>query len=100
MCNKKSLLEWINNMSDEQINVIEFIIGLPNKDFGDLMKFCGKYDGVDSARPQGWSDKMRDEMNFNPVGFVWSYQKEDNAGGCGKPVNLFAEFYNKLYNSF
>jgi hypothetical protein len=92
---KRIILEHIEDMDEEQIDALYFLISYANncKTYGDLMKFAGLYDQVDSARPQEWSDKCRNEMGFNPAYFVWSYQENSS---WGKPVNLAAAVLEKL----
>jgi hypothetical protein len=57
---------------------------------GELMEivFEGDSNGVDTAVPQSWSDKIR-ELGIDPAPFVWSYKKNKI---WGEPVNLLEEY--------
>ena len=93
---KQIILEHIEEMDEEQIKALYFLISCANGNstYSDLMKFAGLYHQVDSARPQGWSDKCRNEMGFEPKYFVWSYQ--NNSVG-GEPVNLYVAALEKFF---
>ena len=84
-------LAKILNVNDALYFLISYANGC--KGFRDLMVFADLYKSVDSARPQSWSDKCRNELGFNPEYFVWSYQENTV---FGKPVNLAAAVLEKL----
>lgn len=92
---KNIILAYVEDMSEAQIDALYFLISYANGNgtYGDLMKFAGLYNQVDSARPQAWSEKCRNEMGFEPKYFVWSYQ--NNSVG-GQPVNLAEKALEKF----
>lgn len=93
--NKEIILRYIEDMDEEQIDALYFLISYVNgcRNNIELRKFAGLYDQVDPARPQGWDDKCRNEMGISPDYYVWSYQQ--NTLG-GQPVNIAEAFLNRL----
>ena len=83
---KEILIAHINAMSDADADKLYTIIStLTNWEVKRLSDTLGvSLESVDFARPQLWSDAMR-ELGVNPIGFVWSYQEKRISGA---PMNL------------
>lgn len=95
MSAKELVKSYVESFTESQCEDLLFVINLAQgmKDKGDIMKFVGLDKNVDSARPQPWSDKMRDEMQVSPMWYVWSYQQ---VGVWGKPENLLEALIKKI----
>lgn len=61
---------------------------------GELMHlvFNGNTNGVDTAVPQTWFNKVQ-ELGIDPAFFVWSYQENKV---FGSPVNLLEEYAKQI----
>lgn len=90
--------QYVEKFTEEQCADLLFVIELANytKDKGDIMRFTEYYEKVDSAKPQAWSDKMRNEMRADPMWYAWSY-KEHSV--WGQPVHLLEKLFEKLIKS-
>ena len=75
MKTKEMCQEYLNEFTEEQCESLLFFLEMAQgqKDKGDIMRFISLYHNVDSARPQAWSDQMREDMRANPMWYVWSY---------------------------
>lgn len=95
MSAKEIVKNYVESFTESQCEDLLFVINLAQgmKDKGDIMKFVGLDKNVDSARPQPWSDKMRNEMQVSPMWYVWSYQQ---VGVWGKPEHLLEHLMTKL----
>ena len=93
--NKARCQEYLDNFTEEQCESLLFLLQMAqgNKNKGDIMKFVDLDRNVDSAKPQEWCDKMRNEMRVNPWMYVWSYK---DSGMSGKPECLNEHLLNKL----
>ncbi len=94
---KEMCQEYLNEFSEEQCESLLFLLQMAqdSKDKGDIMRFVDLYHNVDSAKPQPWSDKMRNEMQVNPWMYVWSYK---DTAVWGKPEHLYEHMIQKLCN--
>jgi hypothetical protein len=92
---KEFVTKYVESFTEKQCEDLLFLINMAQgfKDKSDIMRFVGLYQNVDSARPQPWSDKMRDEMQADPMWYVWSYQKTRI---FGKPEHLLEALINKI----
>lgn len=93
---KEFVSAYVESFTEKQCETLLFLINLANDEYtskGDIMRFVELYQNVDSAKPQQWSDKMRDEMQVNPFWYVWSYQ---HTRIFGKPEHLLEALFNKI----
>ena len=68
---------------------------LSNGNLRDLITFLKgkKYnDAIDTARPQDWTNKMVNDMQFPPYYTVWNY----NEKSFGVPFNIAADVLQQL----
>ena len=69
--------------------------GLSNGNLRDLITLLKgkKYnDAIDTARPQDWTNKMVNDMQFPPYYTVWNY----NEKSFGVPFNIAADVLQQL----
>jgi hypothetical protein len=93
---KELLIAQVNNMTDQDADqLLELFTELSNHDLrGALSALKIDTNSMDSARPQEWSDRMR-EQSIDPRGYFWSY-KEDRI--WGRPFNAHTAIVDSLMN--
>ena len=97
---KEYLHNYIENLdpksADELLNLFHSLSYFETRDICKILDI--NLDNTDFAKPQEWCDKLRNEMQVNSIGFVWSYQKEGSM--WGEPMNLHSKILHELSSYF